>query len=42
MVVARAGEIELGKKECDNPDVMVVDVEWRKWKLRMILIYMDV
>ena len=42
MVVARAEEIEMEKKECNNPDVMVVGVEWQGWKFRMILVYMDV
>ena len=27
MIFARAEEIEMEKKECDNPDVMVVDVD---------------
>ena len=42
MIASRAEEIEMEKRECNNPDVMVVDVEWRGWRFKMILIYMDV
>ena len=38
MIVAQAEEIEMEKGECDYPDVMLVDVEWWGWKLRMILV----